>query len=152
MNTPHTVSSRFVILHHTRADQQAGSAGGEHWDLMLERDGVLLTWQLLSEPEGAESLPIRAGRIGDHRLAYLAYEGPVSGDRGHVRRIDAGTVEFHEITPDRLMMTLIGSRLAGRFVLRRGDDEWVLSIEAIRDGREETGENVETSKRRNLQP
>ena len=50
------------------------------------------------------------------------------------------------------MMTLDGSRLAGRFVLRRGDDEWVLSIEASRDGREETGENVETSKRRNLQP
>lgn len=144
MNTPHTVSSRFVILHHTYADQQAGSASGEHWDLMLERDGILMTWQLLTEPKGAESLPIRARRIGDHRLAYLTYEGPLSGDRGHVRRIDAGTVEFHEIAPDRLTackralpVTLGGSRLAGRFVLRPGGDgdEWVLSIEASRDGR-----------------
>ena len=121
------MSSRFVILHHTHAD-------GEHWDLMLERDGVLLTWQLPAEPAGAKSLPIRARRIADHRLAYLTYEGPISGDRGHVRRIDAGTVEFHEITPDRLTMTLYGSRLVGRCVLGRGDDEWVLSIEANRDG------------------
>ncbi len=116
---------------------------------MLERGGVLLTWQLLTEPRGAESLPIRARRIGDHRLAYLTYEGPLSGGRGHVRRIDAGTVEFHEVTPDRitackqavpvgkptLSVTLDGSRLAGRFVLGRDGDEWVLSIETNRDGR-----------------
>ncbi len=171
MNTPHTVSSRFVILHHTHADQQAGSvvqprraggsaiqqagsASGEHWDLMLERDGVLMTWQLLTEPQGAESLPIRARRIGDHRLAYLTYEGPLSGGRGHVRRIDAGTVGFQEVAPDRLTackqtlsVTLDGSRLAGRFVLRREDNEWILSIEANRDVREELGGNVKTSKR-----
>jgi hypothetical protein len=30
-------------------------------------------------------------RLADHRLAYLDYEGPVSGDRGIVRRLDTGT-------------------------------------------------------------
>ena len=29
-------------------------------------------------------------RLADHRLDYLEYEGPVSGDRGSVRRVDGG--------------------------------------------------------------
>lgn len=31
-------------------------------------------------------------QLDDHRCAYLAYQGPVSGDRGSVKRIDAGHV------------------------------------------------------------
>ena len=96
---------------------------------MLERGDVLLTWQLPAEPIDAESLPMPARRIGDHRTAYLTYEGPISGNRGHVRRIDSGTVGFEEIAADRIAMTLRESRLAGRFVLtRERDEEWVLGF------------------------
>ena len=35
-----------------------------------------------------------ATRLPDHRLAYLEYEGPVSGNRGVVRRIDSGKYEI----------------------------------------------------------
>ena len=35
---------------------------------------------------------LEAARIADHRPAYLTYEGPVSGDRGTVRRLARGTV------------------------------------------------------------
>ena len=38
----------------------------------------------------AKSNSVEALRIADHRLAYLEYEGPVSGNRGCVRRLDAG--------------------------------------------------------------
>ncbi len=82
--------SRFVILHHQVAD-------GEHWDLMLERGDVLLTWQLAREPVDRSSLPIPAKRLADHRKGFLDYEGPVSGDRGHVRRVDTGTVDFEHV-------------------------------------------------------
>ena len=76
---------RFVILHHT-------VHGGEHWDLMLEQGNTLLTWQLLREPFELASLPIPARRIGDHRKAYLDYEGSLSRNRGDVRRVGEGRV------------------------------------------------------------
>jgi len=102
---------------------------------MLERGDVLLTWQLLREPVGVQSLPVPARRIGDHRKAYLDYEGPVSGGRGDVRRVDAGLVEFEEpIAPglsevERCVIRLRGSRLRGRFTLTRTGDDWVLDAE-----------------------
>lgn len=115
--------ARFVILHH-----QVG--GGEHWDLMLERKDVLLTWRLEREPIDPSSLPIPAKWIGEHRRAYLDYEGPVSGDRGHVRRVDRGLVEFEETGPDRYLFRLEGRRLAGSFTLLAEADGWVFDTKA----------------------
>jgi len=73
--------SRYVILTHDHPFP--------HWDLMLEDGGTLRTWRLLSEPGAGRVVP--AERLGDHRLAYLDYEGPVSGGRGVVARWDHGT-------------------------------------------------------------
>lgn len=47
-----------------------------------------------------------AERIGDHRLAYLDYTGPVSGGRGQVTRWDAGAYE----TIDANRIRLVGER------------------------------------------
>jgi hypothetical protein len=115
------MSSRFVILHHE-------VHGGEHWDLMLERDGVLLTWQLQRESITPADLPIPATRIDDHRLAYLDYEGPVSRNRGHVRRVDEGTVIFQELTDSQVVFKLAGKRLCGAFEVRTSTDGWVFAV------------------------
>jgi hypothetical protein len=72
--------NRFVLLHHNWPFP--------HYDLMLEWHGVLKTWRLPEIPKPGVALTVEA--IGDHRLAYLDYEGPVSGGRGEVRRVDAG--------------------------------------------------------------
>ena len=72
---------RFVILAH---DWPA-----PHFDLMLEVGGVLKSWRLLAEP--MPGVPVPAEPNDDHRLEYLDYEGPVSGGRGVVRRVDWGT-------------------------------------------------------------
>ena len=111
------MSNRFVILHH-RVDD------GEHWDLMLEHDAVLWTWQLLREPEDITCLPIPANRIGDHRPAYLDYVGPVSRNRGYVTRADCGGWTLVEETPDGLLFDLEGVRFSGRFELRRRGEDW----------------------------
>lgn len=113
---------RFVILHHTLH-------GGEHWDLMLERDGMLATWQLLGEPTGINALPIPARRIGDHRIAFLEYEGPISGDRGRVTRYDSGFYEPESATDRAWVIVLTGRRLTGPLRLKSvsdADDRWVL--------------------------
>ena len=109
--------NRFVILHH-RLDE------GEHWDLMLEQGDVLLTWQLLREPIDPASLPILARRIGDHRKAYLDYEGPITDDRGTVHRVDSGSLEVFENTPQCCRFTLSGDRLSGTYLLRKQTNDW----------------------------
>lgn len=62
-----------------------------HWDFLLETETLLTTWRLLQPP--AADTEVAAERLPDHRRRYLTYEGPVSGDRGSVTRIAAGTFE-----------------------------------------------------------
>ncbi len=112
------MSLRFVILHHLIADS-------EHWDLMIEHDGVLCTWQLAHNPLANPTWPIEARRIGDHRLAYLDYEGPVSRNRGKVTRVERGHVEWELFTAERSVVVLDGGHLIGRYQLvLTMDDRW----------------------------
>jgi hypothetical protein len=104
---------RFVLLEHDHPHL--------HLDLMFEVGAVLWTWQLASLPE--KSIPVQARRIFDHRLLYLDYEGPISGNRGQVRRLDRGVYEWLEQAPDRLVAQLDGNHLSGRLELFQVDGE-----------------------------
>ncbi len=104
---------RFVILEHDHPIV--------HWDLMLEAGEVLHAWRLALPPE-QHAGPIDATELGDHRIAYLDYEGPVSGDRGTVKRWDVGGfIEAPESTAETRILLLEGTRINGRFRLRRVD-------------------------------
>lgn len=75
-----------------------------HWDFLLARPNApaATTWRLLRTPCLNE--PIAAEALPDHRLVYLDYEGPVSGGRGSVLRLDGG--EWQEMaTPDTPLLT-----------------------------------------------
>lgn len=100
---------RFVLLEH-RWD-------GVHWDFMLERDDVLRTWAIDAPIEVGETLPARS--LPDHRLAYLDYEGPVSGDRGEVRRIARGTYDTTLWSDDRVCVIVSSPQLNGEVILSR---------------------------------
>lgn len=111
---------RFVILHHT-------GYGREHWDLMLEHEGVLWTWQLLADPTAAArpAASIEAVRIADHRLQYLDYEGPISRDRGRVQRVDSGDLLGLSEAHDAIRVELEGAHLRGAFLLSHVvGDQW----------------------------
>ncbi len=102
---------RYVVLEHRW--------NGVHWDFMLEIETTLRTW--------AVEVPIRAGidvparSLADHRIAYLDYEGPVSGNRGSVRQFDRGTYERVVWEPTRVVVLLEGLQLAGVVELRRNE-------------------------------
>lgn len=92
---------RFALLWHEIPKVQdesqsvnSESSVGSHWDLLLELDnGELLTWQIASFPDLkslTQSLEIPAKRLKNHRLIYLDYEGPISGNRGSVQRLASG--------------------------------------------------------------
>jgi hypothetical protein len=100
---------------------------------MLERDEALCTWALAGEPFSA--LAIDAEQLPDHRLAYLDYEGPVSGDRGSVSRWDAGVYRLEsDRTSDRWKIAMNGARLSGLLILERrepGSHFWRVSFSAV---------------------
>ena len=76
---------RYVVLHHTGIDNP-------HYDLMYEfRPGSMLTTRRIPHwpPEAHDQLT----PLPKHRREYLDYEGPVSGNRGQVRRVASGTCE-----------------------------------------------------------
>ena len=97
---------RFVLLYHRC---QPDSKNLSHWDWMLEQGEKLWTWQLLKLPvrwqAALEGKPLQLEptiatqtvsihKLADHRLAYLDYEGPISGGRGEVERCDQGTYQI----------------------------------------------------------
>jgi hypothetical protein len=106
---------RFVLLHH---ECPPSFGKPSHRDLMLERDGVLLTWSLPILPAGwrlegdsaadAGDESIVATRLADHRIEYLDYEGPISGGRGIVTRVDGGEYEVVAETDGVLRVRLQG--------------------------------------------
>jgi DNA polymerase Ligase (LigD) len=106
---------RFVILEHDFPLL--------HWDLMLEAGDALRTWRLDAPPRSGVRMVAQA--IAEHRMLYLDYEGPVSGDRGRVVRWDRGTFveQVHEV--DRIVARLQGERLRGILELaQQSGDRW----------------------------
>jgi hypothetical protein len=106
---------RFVVLRH---EMPSHHDRGDHFDFMLECDGQLLTWALDNWPIG--NPPQSALQLPAHRIAYLDYEGPVFGDRGHVSRVDAGYFESETpVTEEGRVFQLRGGKHDGRYRLQR---------------------------------
>src|SRR5687768_12657133 len=100
---------RFVILLH---DWPA-----PHWDFLAESGGALRAWRLLAEPDAGSDIPAEPNF--PHRIVYLDYEGPLSGDRGSVSRWDTGTCCWLADDSDRVELALSGTKLTGHAVLHR---------------------------------
>lgn len=98
---------------------------------MLAAGDVLQTWALEREP--AATVECGAERLPDHRLAYLDYEGEVTGGRGTVTRHDWGTyaVCASGTSENAVVVQLDGQRLRGTAMLVRlegGDQRWRFSF------------------------
>ena len=92
------VSVHFVILHHTGIEQP-------HFDLMFESSpgSMLITFRL---PAWPLTQPVAVEKLADHRRDYLAYEGPLSGNRGAVKRVAGGPFHFRTQSEDALALDL----------------------------------------------
>jgi hypothetical protein len=99
--------TRYVLLHHDWPTV--------HYDLMIEVDGELYTWRLPSPLSPGEQL---IERIANHRLEYLNYEGPVSNNRGQVKRFAKGNYVVVQFNQDEYQLNLTGD-LQGHINLQR---------------------------------
>jgi hypothetical protein len=80
---PTTPLARYVVLRHEGILEP-------HFDLMIEPNSQaqLWTWRCAAWPLTVGAV---LERLPDHRREFLDYEGPLSGGRGTVRRVEAGT-------------------------------------------------------------
>jgi bifunctional non-homologous end joining protein LigD len=103
---------RFVIHEH--------SARRLHWDLRLERDGVLVSWAL---PRGVPLEPkvnFIAPHTEDHPLDYLEFAGEIPAGNygaGTMSIWDHGTYETLKWEPRKIEVALHGERIDARYAL-----------------------------------
>jgi hypothetical protein len=108
---------RYVILWHEGVPDP-------HFDLMFETlpGSALSTWR---SPRWPIEAPTAATRLKDHRRAYLDYEGDVSGRRGRVTRVAAGTCEVEVGEGSVWTVRLLTGSPPGRLILRPVQgDQW----------------------------
>ena len=113
---------RFVIQeHHARS---------LHWDLRLERDGVMVSWAV---PKGLPEAPDQnhlAVHTEDHPLEYATFEGEIpQGEYGGGRMTiwDTGHYDVEKWTDTEVKFVLHGKRASGSFVLfQTKDRNWMI--------------------------
>jgi len=116
--------SRFVIQeHHARS---------LHWDLRLERDGVLASWAL---PKGLPEAPDKnhlAVHTEDHPLEYLSFEGEIPQGEyggGQMTVWDTGYYDIEKWSDREVKFVLHGSRASGSYVLfQTNDRNWMIHL------------------------
>jgi bifunctional non-homologous end joining protein LigD len=117
-----TSGNRFVIQqHHARS---------LHWDVRLERDGVLVSFAVprgLPRDRGRNNL---AKHTEDHPLEYLTFAGEIpAGEYGGGRMSihDHGTYETDKWRDDEISVTFHGERTNGRYVFfQTGGNDWMV--------------------------
>ena len=114
---------RFAIQEH--------SATSWHFDLRLERDGVLVSFAL---PRGLPEDPRsnrKAVHTEDHPLEYLTWEGTIpsgSYGAGEMSVYDRGTYDAEKWEPKKIVLTLSGKRVSGKYALFQAGDrkDWMI--------------------------
>jgi len=113
---------RFVIQqHHARS---------LHWDVRLERDGVLVSFAVprgLPRDQGRNNL---AKHTEEHPVEYLEFSGEIpAGEYGGGRMtiFDSGTYETSKWRDDEIGVTFHGERTHGRYVFfQTGGNDWMV--------------------------
>lgn len=114
---------RFVVQEHY--------ARSHHFDLRLERDGVLVSWAV---PKGVPTDPKQnrlAVRVEDHALSHLDFENasPVEGVPGAVRKStwDSGDYDEHEFGEEMVIATFHGRKVNGKYaIFKTGEKSWMI--------------------------
>jgi bifunctional non-homologous end joining protein LigD len=107
-----TAAPRFVVHEH--------SATRLHWDLRLERDGVLASWAV---PKGLPQAPKEnhlAVWTEDHPLEYVDFHGEIPKGQygaGTMKIWDQGTYEVLKWEPRKIEVALHGERVDARYAL-----------------------------------
>jgi bifunctional non-homologous end joining protein LigD len=116
----------FVVQEHRTPRGRTGER--VHWDLRLERDGVLKSWAVPKGPPTEPGLNRLAVPTEDHPLEYASFSGTITAGEyggGEVSIWDAGRYACEKWADDHVTVSFDGRRLTGRYVLfRLPDGTW----------------------------
>ncbi len=119
---PRGDDNTFVVQEH--------HASALHWDLRLERDGVLVSWAI---PRGLPPDPKRnhlAVQTEDHPLEYATFSGDIPAGEyggGSMTIWDRGHYDLEKWRDGEVIVALRGERVQGRYVLFRTDGKnWMI--------------------------
>ncbi|WP_227998396.1 ATP-dependent DNA ligase [Nocardia australiensis] len=115
---------RFVVQeHHARR---------LHWDVRLERDGVLASWAVPKGPPTSSAQNRLAVHTEDHPLEYLDFHGAIPKGEygaGEMTIWDSGTYETEKWRDDEVIVEFHGNRLRGRYALiRTNGKQWLMHL------------------------
>lgn len=105
--------ARFLVHRHT--------AGRRHFDLRLVQDDLVRSWSMLKEPperKGERRLAIEREALSVEEIGRPRIEEEAFGS-GRAQVWDRGDATIAASSPERLVLTLAGARLTGRYELRR---------------------------------
>jgi bifunctional non-homologous end joining protein LigD len=123
-----------------------------HYDLRLERDGVLVSWAVPKNLPDTPAVNHLAVHTEDHPLEYLTFEATIpKGEYGAGKMIiwDTGTYEtekFRDNPPDgpakggEVIVTLHGKRIDGRYALIQTDGKNWLAHRMKEQSRPQAGD------------
>lgn len=116
--------NRFVIQeHHARR---------LHYDLRLERDGVLVSWAVPKNVPTSVGENRLAVHTEDHPLEYATFSGTIPKGEyggGSMTIWDSGTYETEKWREDEVIVRLSGARVQGRFALIRTEGtQWLMHL------------------------
>jgi len=103
-----------------------------HWDLRLEREGVLKSWAIPKGPPEAKGVRRLAVQTEDHPTEYANFEGIIPEGEyggGTISLWDRGEYETEKWREREIIVHLRGERLKGRYCmigLRNQKRNWLL--------------------------
>jgi bifunctional non-homologous end joining protein LigD len=134
-----TGQNRFVIQqHHARA---------LHWDVRLERDGVLVSFAVPRGLPRDRTKNHLAKHTEDHPLEYLDFHGEIPAGEyggGQMKIFDRGTYETRKWRDDEIEVVFHGERATGRYIFfqTKGNDWMVRRMDPAEPGWEPMPEEV----------
>ncbi|WP_433624862.1 ATP-dependent DNA ligase [Nocardia sp. CA-120079] len=137
--TPTTgANDRFVVQeHHARR---------LHWDVRLERDGVLVSWAVPKGPPTSSDQNRLAVHTEDHPLEYLDFHGAIPKGQygaGEMTIWDSGTYDTEKWREDEVIVTFHGKRLRGRYaMIRTNGTQWLMHLMRDQNPAEEEADRV----------
>ncbi|MEU7217739.1 ATP-dependent DNA ligase [Nocardia iowensis] len=116
--------NRYVVQeHHARR---------LHWDVRLERGGVLVSWAVPKGPPTSTDQNRLAVHTEDHPLEYLDFHGAIPKGQygaGEMTIWDHGTYETEKWRDDEVIVQFHGERLNGRYALiQTNGNQWLMHL------------------------
>ncbi|MEM2029444.1 MAG: DNA polymerase ligase N-terminal domain-containing protein [Candidatus Bathyarchaeia archaeon] len=110
---------------------QKHDASHLHYDLRLEKDGVLKSWAIPKEPPTIKGVKRLAVQTEDHPIEYADFEGIIPEGEygaGKVEIWDRGTFDVEDWSDEKIVVHIHGEKLKGRYCLvrfKKQKDGWL---------------------------